>query len=44
MTTLLLVRHGLTHMTGPVLAGWTPGVHLSEQGSAQAEALAARLA
>ncbi|MET8159141.1 histidine phosphatase family protein [Sphaerisporangium sp. NPDC005289] len=44
MTTLLLVRHGLTAMTGPVLAGWTPGVHLSEPGRAQAEALAARLA
>ncbi|RCG29724.1 MSMEG_4193 family putative phosphomutase [Sphaerisporangium album] len=43
MTTLLLVRHGLTDMTGPVLAGWTPGVHLSERGLAQAEALAARL-
>ncbi|WP_248961553.1 histidine phosphatase family protein [Sphaerisporangium perillae] len=44
MTTLLLVRHGLTDMTGPVLAGWTPGVHLSERGRAQAETLAARLA
>lgn len=43
MTTLLLVRHGLTAMTGPVLAGWTPGVHLNERGVAQAEALAARL-
>ncbi len=31
-------------MTGPVLAGWTPGVHLSERGRAQAETLAARLA
>src|SRR5438552_14044307 len=31
-------------MTGPVLAGWTPGVHLDEKGRAQAEALAARLA
>jgi probable phosphomutase (TIGR03848 family) len=44
VTTLLLVRHGLTDMTGPVLAGWTPGVHLSERGRAQAGALAARLA
>lgn len=43
MTTLVLVRHGLTHMTGPVLAGWTPGVHLDERGSAQAAALAERL-
>ncbi|MDP9867440.1 MULTISPECIES: histidine phosphatase family protein [Streptosporangium] len=44
MTTLLLARHGLTHLTGPVLAGWTPDVHLSTAGQAQAEALAARLA
>jgi probable phosphoglycerate mutase len=44
MTTLLLVRHGLTTMTGPVLAGWTPGVHLDERGQAQAAALAERLA
>ncbi|WP_214410919.1 histidine phosphatase family protein [Sphaerisporangium fuscum] len=44
MTTLLLVRHGLTDLTGPVLAGWTPGVHLSDRGREQAEALAARLA
>ncbi len=44
MTTLLLARHGLTHLTGPVLAGWTPDVHLSEAGQAQAEALAVRLA
>lgn len=44
MTTLLLVRHGLTTMTGPVLAGWTPDVHLDERGQAQARALAERLA
>ncbi|MFB9719917.1 histidine phosphatase family protein [Planobispora longispora] len=44
MTTLLLARHGLTPLTGPVLAGWTPGVHLNEAGRAQAKALAARLA
>lgn len=44
MTTLLLVRHGLTAMTGPVLAGWTPGLHLDERGRAQAEAVAERLA
>ncbi|MCT9932718.1 MSMEG_4193 family putative phosphomutase [Planotetraspora sp. A-T 1434] len=43
MTTVLLVRHGLTAMTGPVLAGWTPGVHLDERGREQAEALAGRL-
>ncbi|MBO3748735.1 MSMEG_4193 family putative phosphomutase [Streptosporangiaceae bacterium NEAU-GS5] len=44
MTTLLLVRHGLTELTGPVLAGWTPGVHLSDKGRAQVAALAERLA
>ena len=44
MATLLLVRHGLTAMTGPVLAGWTPGIHLDERGRTQAESLAARLA
>jgi broad specificity phosphatase PhoE len=43
MTTLLLVRHGLTAMTGPVLAGWTPGVHLNDRGREQATALAERL-
>ena len=43
MTTLLLVRHGLTAMTGPVLAGWTPGLHLNERGAEQAKALAARI-
>lgn len=43
MTTVLLVRHGLTAMTGPVLAGWTPGVHLDDRGREQALALAERL-
>ncbi|WP_093173085.1 histidine phosphatase family protein [Sinosporangium album] len=44
MTTLLLARHGLTHLTGPVLAGWTPELPLSEAGRAQAKGLAERLA
>jgi probable phosphoglycerate mutase len=44
MTTLVLVRHGLTKMTGPVLAGWTPGLHLDDRGQKQAERLAERLA
>ncbi|HEX8002715.1 MAG TPA: histidine phosphatase family protein [Mycobacteriales bacterium] len=44
MTTLLLVRHGLTHLTGPVLAGWTPDLHLDERGREQARALGERLA
>src|SRR4051794_29762929 len=30
-------------MTGPVLAGWTPGVHLDDRGQEQARALAERL-
>jgi probable phosphoglycerate mutase len=44
VTTLLLVRHGLTHMTGPVLAGWTPGLHLDDRGRRQAIDTALRLA
>ena len=44
MSTLLLVRHGLTAMTGPVLAGRTPGVHLDERGEKQANAVAERIA
>ncbi|SOD73868.1 probable phosphoglycerate mutase [Jatrophihabitans sp. GAS493] len=44
MSTVLLVRHGLTAMTGPVLAGHTPGLHLDERGIKQAEAVAARIA
>ena len=43
MTTVVLVRHGLTHMTGPVLAGWTPDLHLDERGQKQAAAVAERL-
>jgi probable phosphomutase (TIGR03848 family) len=43
MTTVVLVRHGLTAMTGPVLAGWTPGLHLDERGRTQAAAVAERL-
>ena len=44
MTTVLLVRHGLTATTGHVLTGWTPGIPLDDRGRAQAAALAARLA
>ena len=43
MTTVVLVRHGLTAMTGPVLAGWTAGLHLDERGRKQAAELAERL-
>jgi len=42
--TVLLLRHGLTAKTGPVLTGWTPGVPLDERGTAQVRALGARLA
>jgi probable phosphomutase (TIGR03848 family) len=44
VTTVLLVRHGLTAMTGPVLAGRTPGVAPDDRGRAQAAAVAGRLA
>jgi probable phosphomutase (TIGR03848 family) len=43
VTTVVLLRHGLTALTGPVLAGWTPGLHLDDRGWAQAEAVADRL-
>jgi probable phosphoglycerate mutase len=43
VTTVLFVRHGLTALTGPILAGWTPGVHLNERGRAQATSLGERL-
>lgn len=44
MTTVLLLRHGLTAATGPVLAGWTAGLSLNDAGREQAAALAQRLA
>ena len=45
MTTFLLIRHAVNDWvkTGK-LAGWTPGVHLNEDGRAQAVALGQRLA
>ena len=43
-TTIVLVRHATTAATGKRLGGWTPGVHLDEDGVAQAEAAAERLA
>ena len=43
-TVVLLVRHGLTPTTGDVLPGRTPGLHLSEEGRAQAKVTAARIA
>jgi probable phosphomutase (TIGR03848 family) len=44
VTTVLLVRHGLTAATGHSLSGWTPGIPLDDRGRAQARALGARLA
>jgi len=41
---VLFVRHGQTPTTGTTLPGRAPGLHLAEQGVAQAEAVAARLA
>lgn len=43
MTLLLLIRHGVNDWVHGRLAGWTPGVHLNEEGQRQAAALAARL-
>ncbi len=43
--TIYLIRHGTNDWVGSHrLAGWTPGVHLNEQGKRQALALAGRLA
>ena len=44
MTTIYLVRHAVTSHTGHKLTGWMEGVHLTEEGRAQAEATAEQLA
>lgn len=44
MTLLLLIRHGSNDWVHGRLAGWTPGVHLNDEGRQQAAALAARMA
>jgi probable phosphoglycerate mutase len=44
VTLLLLIRHGTNDWVHGRLAGWTPGVHLNDEGRHQAAALAARLA
>lgn len=41
---LLLIRHALNDWVGERLAGWTPGVHLNQEGRAQAATLAKTLA
>jgi len=40
---LLLIRHALTPHVGNRLSGWSSGVHLSDEGRAQAARLAERL-
>ncbi len=40
---VLLVRHGTTPTTGKVLPGRAAGLHLSDEGHAQAEAVAERI-
>lgn len=41
---LLLIRHATNDWVGKRLAGWTPDVHLNDEGQDQAAALARRLA
>jgi probable phosphoglycerate mutase len=41
---LLLIRHAANDWVGERLAGWTPGVHLNDEGRAQVTALVGRLA
>jgi probable phosphomutase (TIGR03848 family) len=43
-TRVVLVRHGVTAQTGPLLSGRLPGIDLSEKGVEQAEHAASRLA
>lgn len=43
MTVLLLVRHGMNDWVKGKLAGWTPGVHLNEEGRQQVAALSERM-
>ena len=42
-TLALFVRHGRTPTTGKVLPGRARGLHLDEEGTAQAEEVAERL-
>lgn len=43
MTTLLLIRHGMNDWVSGRLAGWTPGVHLNQEGQQQVADLSQRL-
>jgi probable phosphoglycerate mutase len=42
-TLVLMVRHGRTPTTGKVLPGRAPGLHLSDEGQAEAERVAERI-
>ena len=44
MTTLFLVRHGVTAHTGHRLSGWLEGIHLTDEGREQARVAAEGLA
>ena len=44
MSTFYLIRHGMVATVGHSIAGRQPGVHLTEEGVQQAEAVAERLA
>ncbi len=44
MTTILLIRHGMTDAVGRRIAGWDPGVLLNERGLEQVERLGRELA
>jgi probable phosphoglycerate mutase len=44
ITTVVLVRHGQTGTTGQVLPGRTPGLHLADEGRAQADGAASLIA
>jgi probable phosphoglycerate mutase len=44
LTNVLLVRHGTHSLLGKEIVGRKPGVHLSEQGKEESEAVAQRLA
>lgn len=43
MTIFYLVRHAVTEHTGRKLSGWMPDIHLTDEGRAQADAVAERL-
>jgi broad specificity phosphatase PhoE len=43
MSTIYLIRHGLTDQTGKTICGWTPGISLNAEGHGQAERLAWKL-